>query len=128
MNATAKVLLAVAVVFTAGAMVLWLATGRAGYTTYHVVERVEMEVEEDDPFGEAGFYDDDDEGNPVMRTVERDEFRLGLLPTPEGLFDKHLVSVATIAGPPWMAFIAVLLHGRLRGSPSPRDGRENDEP
>ena len=51
----------------------------------------------DDPLAGTGFYDD-----ARIETIERrDEFHLGLLPTPQGLLDKHILSVASILGPTW---------------------------
>lgn len=97
----ALILLASLVVI-AMAMVLWDATGRAGYTKYFDPERAAatQEAEESDSigdlFGEAGA-----EVESVDRIKNRFEF--GLAPSGP---DKHIASVATIAGP--AAFAALL--------------------
>ena len=67
------------------------ATGGDYYTNYEVVETVEIEPDSSDPLAAAGFY----EGTKATETVTRDEFRFGLLPTPSGLLDKHMLSVVS---------------------------------
>ena len=62
----------VAAVVTLAAAGLWLYTGADFYTKYTVVERVEKEVDPDDPLAGTGFYDDD----KTTETVTRDEFSL----------------------------------------------------
>ncbi|MBD3220571.1 hypothetical protein GF314_04970 [bacterium] len=104
-------LLIASLVVTAAAIVLWLATGGDAYTKYRVVETVAREVDPDDPLAAAGFYDED-----ATETTSRDEFRFGLLPTPQGLFDRHVVSVATFAGPMWAVTIAAFIWSRRRAS------------
>ena len=69
-----------------------------------------MEPDLSDPLAAAGFYD----GDAVTRTESRDEFRLGLLPTPAGLLDKDALSVATLAAPLWVLGIAAAWFGRRR--------------
>lgn len=88
----------------------WMATGRHVYTKFEVVENVEAPADPDDPLAGTGFYDDDAK---VKRTVRRDEFHLGLLPAPQGILDKHWLSVSTTLGAVW---VVVLLAGwRARG-------------
>ncbi len=111
MNRNSRIFLVLALLVTAASLVTWIGTGGDWYTKFEVVEQVEVEPAADDPLVAAGFYD----GNTVTRTVTRDEFRLGLLPIPTGLLDKHALSVATLAGPFWgLALVAVWLGKRRR--------------
>ena len=110
MSKLANVLLAFAVVLSLAATAVWGLTGRHYYTKFQVVERVEVPIDPADPLAAAGFYDD----NVREETVRRDEFHLGLLPTPSGIFDKHVVSVATLVGPPWLATAVALWLSRRR--------------
>ncbi len=91
-------LLVIAVVLTVAAFGLWLATGAHPYTKYQDVTRQQVPTNEDDPFAEAGFYD----GDTVTRTVKKNVFYFGLLPTPQGVFDKHALSVVSIVVPVWL--------------------------
>ncbi len=91
-------LLVIAVVLTVAAFGLWLATGAHPYTKYQDVTRQELPTDEDDPFAEAGFYD----GDTVTRTVKKNVFYFGLLPTPQGVFDKHALSVVSVVVPVWL--------------------------
>lgn len=110
--------LAVPLLVTIGAFGLWGATGRDAYTKFTVVERVEVPAEEqsDDLFAAAGL---EEEGETVYETRRRDEFRFGLLPTPQGLFDKHIFSVATVVVPLWAAGLGLffLLRQNVRSRP-----------
>ncbi len=99
-----------AIVVTLATVILWQATGGDYYTKFQVVEEVQSEVDPDDPLAAAGFYESD----TTTHTVTRDAFRFGLLPTPEGLFDKHAVSVASIAGPVWICAIGFAWWTRRR--------------
>lgn len=64
-----------------------------------------------DPLAGTGFYEND----TVKEVVRRAEFRFGLLPTPSGIFDKHIFSVATLVGPIWtLAFAVLMLRRRAR--------------
>ncbi len=83
---------------------LWQATGGDYYTKFEIVEQVEKEVAADDPLAAAGFYD----GGTTTETVRRDAFRLGLLPTPAGIIDKHLFSVVSVSVPSWMLALLLL--------------------
>lgn len=95
------IIIAIAFAVTLGTVILWQATGGDYYTKFQVVEEVQSQVDPDDPLAAAGFY----EGDTTTQAVTRDEFRFGLLPTPEGVFDKHVVSVASVAGPVWACAI-----------------------
>ena len=100
--------LSLAVFITLAALSAWAATGRHYYTKFEVVEQVEAAVDPDDPFADTGLYDDEFQ----TETVTRDEFHLGLLPVPQSLLDKHVVSVMTLAGPVWVLVLAVMWRER----------------
>jgi len=106
----AKVAITIAAAVTVAALVTWRATGGDYYTKFEVVEEADVQVDPDDPLAAAGFY----EGDSAKQVVARDEFRLGLLPTPESLFDKHMVSVASISGPDWLGAIGFAWWSRRR--------------
>ena len=114
MGRAAPILLVLAVVFTLGALAGWGATGWHAYTKYEVIEQVPARADRDDPFADTAFFDEDEEA-PALDTVRRDEFHLGMLPTPEGVFDKHAISVLTIVVPIWGLFgLAAALRRRSR--------------
>ena len=98
MSRTMLYLVVISVLLTVAALGTWLATGAHPYTKYQDVVREEVSADEDDPFAEAGFYD----GETVTQTVKKDVFYFGLLPTPQGLFDKHAVSVVSFVAPVWL--------------------------
>ena len=100
----------IAAVITLATAVVWGATGGDFYTKYQIVETIESEVDANDPLVAVGFY----EGTTQTQTVTRNEFHLGLLPTPQGIFDKHALSVASIAGPTWVAAISFAWWTRRR--------------
>ncbi len=104
MNKQSNILLASVVLLTAASIITWQATGGDWYTKYEVVEQVESEPDPNDPLVAAGFY----EGGTTTRTVTRNEFRFGLLPTPAGFLDKHALSVASVTGPIWVLGIGFL--------------------
>ena len=110
MSRISKVSLILALVVTVASLVTWQATGGDWYTKFEVVEQVELKPDASDPLAAAGFYD----GETVTRTESRDEFRLGLLPTPSGLLDRHILSVATLTGPLWALGLAAFWFGRRR--------------
>ena len=112
MTAIAKKLVMAATLVTVAGLILWQATGGDYYTKYEVIEEVPRVVDPDDPFAAAGLYDDSD-----TEIVRRDEFRFGLLPTPQGLFDKHVISVASTAGPSWFVAVCVMWWTRRRKKP-----------
>ncbi len=101
-----------ALVVTAGVLFLWQATGGNYYTKFEIVEEVELKLDPSDPLAAAGFYGE----GPVTKTISRKEFRLGLLPVPQRLFDKHAISVVTLVFPVWVLGAAYLwLTHRRRG-------------
>lgn len=108
---------------------LWLATGRDAYTKFTLVERIEVDAanQADDIFAQAGVLD---ENEPVYETVRREAFHFGLLPTPQGLFDKHMFSVASVVVPAWalgaMAF--ALAGARLRRQADGRGSEKAESP
>jgi len=109
------------VVTTIASLAVWAATDRHYYTKFRVVEEVERQVDTDDPFANTGLYE---EGQ--TETVARDEFHLGLLPTPQGIFDKHAMSVLTFAAPPWvvagaLAFVARRQRRQAEATPDEAD-------
>jgi len=100
-----------ALIITVASIIVWRATGGDYYTKFEVVEQVEIKLDQDDPLVAAGFYDD----QVKTETSRRDEFRLGLLPTPSKLLDKHLLSVASLTLPVWtLALVLFLLHRRKK--------------
>ena len=112
MKSHTKIILLAAVVASAGVLVAWQATGGDYYTKYQIVEQVEQRAAADDPLAATGFYDSE---ASQTTTVTRDEFRLGLLPTPNGVFDKHAVSVSSLLGMTWaIAGVAIWVVGRRR--------------
>ena len=106
-----KAVITVAVLISLVALGAWFGTGRHYYTKYEVVETVAKPVDADDPLAGTGFYDDEE---AVTATVHRDEFHLGLLPTPDGLFDKHVLSAASILGVTWGVALPFVLWRRRR--------------
>ncbi len=96
---------------TVAALAIWQATGAHPYTKYEDVTREQVRTDVDDPFVEAGFY----EGDTVKQTVRKDVFYFGLLPTPQGLFDKHALSVVSAVVPVWLVVVgSVLVRWRAR--------------
>ncbi len=85
-----------ALVVTLIAFAAWWVTGADAYTKFSVVEQVPLEAGQDDPFAQAGLLD----GAPTT-TVVRREFRFGLLPTPQGVLDRHWLSVASTLMTVW---------------------------
>jgi len=119
MSPILKAWFSVAVLITLFCFGLWLFTDHHYYTKFQVVEQVEVTEDEDDIFANTGFYDDEE---TPTKTIIRDEFHFGLFPTPQGLFDKHILSVFTFAVPAWGLFAALWLLMRLRRkSPIPTD-------
>jgi hypothetical protein len=110
MNKTAKIILVAAILISAAVLITWQVTGGDYYTKFQVVEKVEAEIDPNDPLAQAGFYDEES----VTETVTRDEFRLGLLPTPSGLIDKHAISVVSIIFPIWIFTVIVLWFSKRR--------------
>lgn len=96
-------MIALALLVSLAVLAVWLTTGADAYTKFTVVEQRDRVIDPDDPLAATGFYDDEEQAGANLETVTRDEFRLGLLPTPQGLFDKHALSVASLLGPVWAA-------------------------
>lgn len=109
MNRFTKATILAAAILTVVAIITWRATGGDYYTKFEIIEQVEKEIAADDPLAAAGFY----EGDTRIETVRRDGFRMGLLPTPAGIIDKHAISVASISIPSWTAaFILIWINRR----------------
>ncbi len=109
MNKQSKLILASTLFITLASVMTWQLTGGDYYTKFEIVEEIAQPLDPNDPLAAAGFYD-----GGAKQTVVRDEFRLGLLPTPSGLFDKHLLSVASIVAPVWLLALVLLWRGRRR--------------
>jgi len=116
--------LAAASLVTLASLVLWLATGANPYTKFTVVERVAIEPDPNDPLAGTGFYDEGDTG---YTTQTRDSFHFGLIPTPQGVFDKHALSVVSVTAPAWVIALAVVWFFRRRGARG-SDRRSGKEP
>jgi hypothetical protein len=111
MSKATHILLIASAVISIGAVLLWQATGGDYYTKFQVLEQVEKKVDPDDPLATAGFYDTES----TVETVRRDEFRFGLLPTPSGLIDRHILAVLSVAGPFWgISIISILVDLKRR--------------
>ena len=105
-----KIILLLAALVSLAALITWRMTGGDYYTKFVVVEQVETPVAKNDPLAVAGFYEETSQ----TRTVIREEFHLGLLPTASGLLDKHALSVASIVPPVWLAALGLVWWGRHR--------------
>lgn len=122
MRVSTTTLVLFAVALTLLPVGLWISTGRDAYTKFEVIEEVQKPVDPNDPFAATGLYD----GNAKKEVVRRPAFRFGLLPTPSGIFDKHVFSVVTVAGPIWvLAFVAIF--ARRRSLPPNRTGTRSRE-
>jgi len=94
MAAIARILvLLLALVIAGQAVVLWIATGKAGFTRFRDPEQAPTGASDplDDILADAGLEDDT---GPMPH--RENAFALGLLPAGA---DAHAVSVLTIAGP-----------------------------
>jgi hypothetical protein len=96
-----RIILYMAIIISLGILITWRATGGDYYTKFQIVEETMVPVNQDDPLAGTGFYDND----MKTETVSKNEFRLGLLPTPSRLFDKHILSVISIIIPLWTLVI-----------------------
>ncbi|MBL9149031.1 MAG: hypothetical protein JNM94_10095 [Phycisphaerae bacterium] len=111
MRAT-RAIYVVAAVAVAGAVALWLATGREGYTRWPNAKLEQADAApaagESDLLGEIGFSD----GAAARPSADiQSRFAFGLVP---GGFDpKHLLSVAAVAGLAGAASVASFAIGRL---------------
>ncbi len=113
-----KPLIAIAGVITVIAIGLWLATGLHPYTKFEDVVQEETPIDADDPFAEAGFYDEDE---TITQVVTRDVFYFGFLPTPQSIMDKHALSVSSVVIPVWLVVGVIAIVRRqasrqIRGS------------
>ena len=95
---SAKLLFLAAIIISASSLITWQMTGAHAYTTYHLNETIQVELDPNDPLVQAGFYGDDKTKDSL---VVSKGLHLGLLPTAQGIFDKHVFSVASISGPIW---------------------------
>ena len=98
-NGKQWLLLIIPLVITVACLGLWGATGRDAYTKFTVIEEVPVSETSYDLFTVTGLFDDAERSETEV--VRRDEFRFGLFPTPQSLFDKHMLSVASISGAAW---------------------------
>jgi hypothetical protein len=105
-----RVIILIAVLISVGTLITWQATGGDYYTKFQLVERIEVPVDPNDPLAQTGFYDD----SLMAETVSKDEFRLGLLPTPSRLFDEHILSVASVILPLWTLVVLLILIQRRK--------------
>jgi hypothetical protein len=103
-----KIPLTLTALITFAALITWQMTGGDYYTKFEVVEQIAALVEANDPLAAAGFY----EGTSQTQTVTRREFRFGLLPTPSGFFDKHVISVVSIVSPAWIIALGLIWRRR----------------
>lgn len=89
-------------------VVVWLMTGADYYTKYSWNETVETKLDESDPLYNTGMY----ENNIKTEVVTKNGFKLGLLPTPQSLFDKHILAVTTLVPVVWFVFVFSYLRRR----------------
>ena len=110
MDKLSRMVMSAVAAVTLIAIVTWQATGGDWYTKYQVVEQIEAPADPNDPLAAAGFY----EAGTMTTTVTKEEFHLGLLPTPAGLIDKHALSVASVTGPSWVLGLAFVWYQRRK--------------
>jgi hypothetical protein len=110
MTKQTKIILVLAALVTLAALITWQMTGGDYYTKFEVVDQIEAPVDQNDPLAAAGFYDETSQ----TKIVTLQEFHLGLLPTPSGLLDKHVISVVTIVSPVWLIVLGLVWRGRRR--------------
>lgn len=103
-------MIALSVVVTIAALTTWWLTGGEYYTKFQIVDVVERATDPDDPLAGTGFYD----GDIQKQTEVRSGFRLGLFPAPTGLFDKHMLSVASVVPLFWLLTWGSWWRGRRR--------------
>ncbi len=95
-------------------VLLWEATGRAGYTRFEDAERAAREASgasTADLFANTGLTDGD-----VRVARVPNGFALGLLPStyPWRVWDPHVASVSTIVAPAFLVSVAALRLTRAR--------------
>ncbi len=103
MNRVTRKTMFAAIILSFIILIIWQITGGDFYTKYQVVEEIEKKLDQSDPLVAAGFY----ENSTITETIVKNEFRLGLLPTPSGIFDKHSLAVITMLTPIWFISIAI---------------------
>jgi len=103
--------LIIAVVISAAVLLVWRITGGDYYTKFEVIRQQEIAVAADDPLAGTGFYEDEKN----MQTVREKDFRLGLLPSPGSLLDKHMLSVVTVIFPLWIIAAIMIWQDRKQG-------------
>ncbi|MGD9693046.1 MAG: hypothetical protein AB7G17_09685 [Phycisphaerales bacterium] len=108
------ILLCCALVVAQGVL-LWDATGRAGYTRFKDTDRAAREASAPsaaDLFADTGLTD----GGDVRVAEVPNGFALGLLPStyPWRVWDPHLASLVTIAAPALLISVLTLLLTRAR--------------
>jgi uncharacterized ion transporter superfamily protein YfcC len=121
MNTQKKLILSLPFIITLASVITWQITGGDYYTKFEVVEEVEQSLDPNDPLVIAGFY----ENQESKQTVVRKEFRFGLLPTPNGLIDKHVIAVVTFVLPAWVIAFDLLWWQRRRNVRILRERRPN---
>ena len=109
-----RIVILLASLLTVAAVVTWQATGGDYFTKFETVEEVEVALSKDDPLAKAGFY----EGTSQTKVVAKKEFRFGLLPVPQGLFDKHALSVASVTAPTWVIAVGLIWWRRRKAGQS----------
>lgn len=112
MNRQSRLILSLAFLITLASIITWQLTGGDYYTKFVVIEEIEHPVDANDPLAAAGFYED----QSAKQIAVRNEFHLGLLPTATGLFEKHIIAVATIAAPVWIIALGLLWLQRRKSS------------
>ena len=118
MSKQTKIVLALALLITLVSAVTWQLTGGDYYTKFEVIEEIRTPLDPNDPLAGTGFY----EGRMPKKTVVHHEFRLGLLPTPNRLFDKHIFAVATIVSPVWVIALGLWWLQRRQSLAGKRQG------
>lgn len=108
MTGLAKTITLIAILVSAATLITWQATGGDYYTKFELIEQIEMPIDQNDPLAQTGFYDSDTR----TETTRKSGFRMGLLPTPSGLIDKHLISVTSVMIPIWIVAIVMLWKAR----------------
>lgn len=113
---TVYIAAAAALCVTIASLVTWRVTGGDYYTKFEFIERIESPVDPDDPLAGTGFYDE----SSREETIVTRGLRFGLLPTPNHLFDKHLLSVVSVCIPAWSVVVVLLILSRRRNRAAPR--------
>lgn len=110
MSKQTKIILVLAALVTLATLITWQITGGDYYTKFEVIEQAKTPVDQNDPLAATGFYEDVSQ----TKTVTRQEFHLGLLPTASGVFDKHALSVVAIVSSVWLIAFGLIWWRRRR--------------